>query len=81
MRDDLAGELEAIPGQDGDPIGTRVFKPEEVYDEVNGVAPDLIVYFGDLAWRAVGTVGGDDGSTRSRTTPGRTTRTTPRTAC
>ena len=24
---------------------------------VNGIAPDLIVYFGDLAWRSVGTVG------------------------
>ena len=28
---------------------------------MNGVAPDLLVYFGDLAWRAVGTVGGDEG--------------------
>ena len=28
---------------------------------MNGVAPDLIVYFGDLAWRSVGTVGGDEG--------------------
>ncbi len=25
---------------------------------MRGVAPDLIVYLGDLAWRAVGTVGG-----------------------
>ncbi len=24
---------------------------------MNGVAPDLIVYFGDLAWRSVGAVG------------------------
>ena len=53
--------LAAIPDDDGEPIGTRVYRPEEVYDEVNGVAPDLIVYFGDLAWRAVGTVGGDEG--------------------
>ena len=28
---------------------------------MNGVAPDLIVHFGDLLWRAVGTVGGDEG--------------------
>ena len=27
----------------------------------DGVAPDLIVLFGDLYWRAVGTVGGDEG--------------------
>jgi predicted AlkP superfamily phosphohydrolase/phosphomutase len=61
VRDELAGRLAAIPDDRGEPLGTRVYKPEEVYDEVNGVAPDLIVYFGDLRWRAVGTVGGDDG--------------------
>jgi predicted AlkP superfamily phosphohydrolase/phosphomutase len=33
--------------------------PQRLYRAVRGVAPDLIVYFGDLAWRAVGTVGGD----------------------
>jgi len=28
---------------------------------VRGVAPDLIVIFGDLLWRSVGTIGGEDG--------------------
>ena len=51
----------AIPDEHGDPIGTKVFRPEDVYPEINGVAPDLIVHFGDLLWRSVGTVGGDDG--------------------
>jgi predicted AlkP superfamily phosphohydrolase/phosphomutase len=32
-----------------------------VYEQVSGVAPDLIVHFGDLLWRSVGTVGGPDG--------------------
>ena len=52
---------------------TRVFKPEELYPEVNGVAPDLIVHFGDLSWRAVGTVGGDEGvhTFENDTGPGR----------
>ena len=61
VRDELAERLAAIPGPDGEPLGTRVYRPEEVYEEVNGIAPDLLVYFGDLAWRAVGTVGGDEG--------------------
>jgi predicted AlkP superfamily phosphohydrolase/phosphomutase len=61
VRADLAARLEAIPGPDGEPIRTRVFRPEEVYEEVNGVPPDLIVYFGDLAWRSVGTIGGEEG--------------------
>ena len=61
VRDDLAERLAAIPDEHGRPIGTKVFKPEDVYPEVNGVAPDLIVHFGDLLWRSVGTIGGDDG--------------------
>src|SRR5919106_815076 len=61
VRDDLARRIEAIPDENGDPLGTRVYKPEEVYPQVGGVAPDLIVHFGDLLWRSVGTVGGEEG--------------------
>ncbi len=57
FRDRLAAELAAIPDEEGRPIGTVVHKPEEVYRELNGVPPDLIVYFGDLNWRSAGTVG------------------------
>ena len=60
VRDDLARRLEAIPDENGNPIPTRVYKPEEVYPEVAGVAPDLIAIFGDLLWRSVGTIGGDE---------------------
>ena len=56
-RDELIAKLEAAPGPDGEPLGTKVLKPQDVYPEVRGVAPDLIVYFGDLAWRSVGSVG------------------------
>jgi predicted AlkP superfamily phosphohydrolase/phosphomutase len=61
VRDELAARLAAIPDDTGAPIPTLVYKPEEVYDQVNGVAPDLIVHFGDLLWRSVGTIGGDEG--------------------
>ncbi|MEX0753833.1 MAG: alkaline phosphatase family protein [Actinomycetota bacterium] len=57
VRDELIRKLEAAPGPDGQPLGTKVFKPQDVYTEVKGVAPDLIVYFGDLEWRSVGSVG------------------------
>ena len=49
------------PDEHGEPIGTRIFIPEEIYPQVNGVAPDLIVHFGNLLWRSVGTIGGDEG--------------------
>jgi predicted AlkP superfamily phosphohydrolase/phosphomutase len=57
-RDALAEALRAIPGPDGALLGNRVFTPQQLYRKVRGIAPDLIVYFGDLAWRTVGQVGG-----------------------
>jgi predicted AlkP superfamily phosphohydrolase/phosphomutase len=61
VRRDLAERLAAIPDEQGQPIGTVVHTPEVVYPEVNGIPPDLIVHFGDLLWRSVGTIGGSDG--------------------
>jgi len=57
LRNELKAKFEAIVDPDGVNIGTTVFKPREVYRETNGVPPDLIVYFGDLFWRSVGSVG------------------------
>jgi len=57
FRDRIARELEAIADESGKPIGTVVHKPEEVYREVRGVPPDLIVYFGNLSWRSAGKIG------------------------
>ncbi len=54
----LAGELEALPGPDGEPVPTVVFRPEELFQQCRGVAPDLICYWGNLRFRSVGTVGG-----------------------
>jgi predicted AlkP superfamily phosphohydrolase/phosphomutase len=57
VRDEIAVGLGAIPDPTGAPLPTRVHRPEELYRDVRGVAPDLLVYFGDLAWRSVGSVG------------------------
>jgi predicted AlkP superfamily phosphohydrolase/phosphomutase len=57
FREELAEALRSIPAPDGSDIGTRVFKPQEVYREVRNIPPDLIVYFGDLSWRSVGSFG------------------------
>ena len=61
VRDDLARRIAAIPDDAGNPIPTAVYKPEDLYEDPQGVAPDLIVVFGDLLWRSVGTIGGDEG--------------------
>lgn len=57
IRGELTAKLEALGDEHGNPIGTRVFFPEDIYREVRGVAPDLIVYLGNLEWRSAGTVG------------------------
>jgi predicted AlkP superfamily phosphohydrolase/phosphomutase len=57
VRSELIERIEAIPNHLGKPIGTKVFRPEDIYPVVNGIAPDLLIYFGDLDWRSVGTVG------------------------
>ncbi|HUW60357.1 MAG TPA: alkaline phosphatase family protein [Candidatus Bathyarchaeia archaeon] len=57
FREELAGRIRAIPGPMGYPLGNVVLKPQDVYREVRGIPPDLMVYFGDLDWRAVGSIG------------------------
>jgi predicted AlkP superfamily phosphohydrolase/phosphomutase len=57
VRDDLKARLSATVDEQGRPLGTLVFKPEEVYRHVRNIAPDLIVHFGALDWRSVGSVG------------------------
>jgi predicted AlkP superfamily phosphohydrolase/phosphomutase len=57
VRDELIEKLEAQVGPDGEPLHNKVLKPNDVYPDVRGVAPDLIVYFGDLGWRSIGSVG------------------------
>jgi predicted AlkP superfamily phosphohydrolase/phosphomutase len=57
VRSELIRKIEAIAAPDGENIGSRAYRPEDLFREVNGVPPDLIVYFGDLGWRSVGSVG------------------------
>lgn len=57
VRDSIAASLEGLTDHRGRSMGNRALRPEMVYPEVVGFPPDLIVYFGDLEWRAVGTLG------------------------
>ena len=56
-RDELKARIEAIEDEDGNCINTKAFKAEEVYRDVKNIAPDLIVYLGNLDWRSAGSVG------------------------
>lgn len=57
VRDEVRARFEATTDPEGRPLGTLVFRPEEVYRAIRNIAPDLIVHFGGLAWRSVGGVG------------------------
>jgi predicted AlkP superfamily phosphohydrolase/phosphomutase len=68
LKRELTAKLENLGDESGRPIGTRVFRPESVYRACRGVPPDLIVYFGDLHWRSVGSVGHPSVWTRTNDT-------------
>ncbi len=57
LRSELIAKIEAMVDHEGNPMGNKALKPEEIYGTQNGVAPDLIVIFGELRWRSVGSIG------------------------
>lgn len=57
LLDELTAGLRAIRGPQGQALSTQVYRPRAIYREVRGLAPDLLLHFGDLRWRALGTLG------------------------
>jgi predicted AlkP superfamily phosphohydrolase/phosphomutase len=57
VRDEIVAKLESMVDHEGNPLQNKALKPEEIYETENGVAPDLIVIFGGLRWRSVGSLG------------------------
>ena len=49
--------LKSIKDDKGNPMDTKVYRPEELYEIIRGDPPDLMVYFDDLNWRSAGTIG------------------------
>ncbi len=57
VRATLESELRALRGADGSPMPIRILDPRNLYRELRGDPPDLMVYFDDLRWRSAGTMG------------------------
>lgn len=58
VRQELIDKIAAIEDPEGKNISSCVYRPEEIYKkEIRGIPPDLTVYFGNLAWRSVGSLG------------------------
>jgi predicted AlkP superfamily phosphohydrolase/phosphomutase len=58
-REELIAKLESLSDPWGNSLGVKAYIPQQIYQRVRGIPPDLIVYFQDLAWRSQGTVGGN----------------------
>lgn len=58
-RQKLIDKLKSLCDPWGNSLGVKAYTPQELYQRVRGIAPDLIVYFQDMAWRSLGTIGGD----------------------
>jgi predicted AlkP superfamily phosphohydrolase/phosphomutase len=54
---EMKSKFDAIVDDRGQPMGSLVFRPSEIYQNVRNVAPDLVVHFGALFWRSIGGVG------------------------
>ena len=55
--EELKARLRRIKGPEGEPWATQAYTPQELYPEVRGDPPDLMVYLDDLNWRSAGTLG------------------------
>lgn len=53
----LAGLIAGITGPSGEHLAHRIETPEALYRAQRGSPPDLLVFFGDLDYRAAGTLG------------------------
>ncbi len=53
----LRRDIERIRGPSGEGWVNKAYRPQELYPEVNGDPPDLMVYLDDLNWRPAGTIG------------------------
>ncbi|MBI3783867.1 MAG: alkaline phosphatase family protein [Deltaproteobacteria bacterium] len=57
LRDELIARIASLCDPQGRDLQSHAHRPQTLYAETNGIAPDLLVYFGDLAWRAIGSIG------------------------
>ncbi len=57
VRMEIANKLENLVDHTGNPLNTICYKPEDIYQEVRNIPSDLLIYFGNLHWRSVGSLG------------------------
>lgn len=53
----LIDKLTAVKDDQGNDLKNLIATPQELYDDPQGDYPDILAFFGDLAWRPGGTIG------------------------
>ena len=57
FQQEMKERFAALTGRDGQLLNSQIYKPNEIYSAVRNVAPDLIILFGGLYWRSIGSLG------------------------
>lgn len=57
FQEEMKSRFEALQDDKGLPLQSRVVNPKEIYRNSRNIPPDLIVFFGNLGWRSIGSVG------------------------
>ena len=53
----IAKDISEMKDDKGNVLGNVCLRPKDLYREARGIPPDLFVYFGNLSWRSVGSLG------------------------
>jgi len=70
---ELEEKLTALPDDRGQPMGNVVCRPSHIYKgKIKGIPPDLMIYFGNLAWRSIGSIVSDTNLNDQTVTSSRT---------
>lgn len=56
FQNEIKARLENLEDDRGQPLNPLVLRPKDIYQNVHSVRPDLIVHFGALSWRSLGSV-------------------------
>jgi predicted AlkP superfamily phosphohydrolase/phosphomutase len=57
VRKEIIQKLKNLTDEKGNPLHTKVIRPDKRYLATKNIPPDLLIYFGDLYWRSVGKIG------------------------
>lgn len=59
LTNEIEKKLFQFAGPDGEMLMNKILYPKQIYKNVSGIPPDFMIYFDDLNYRAIGSIGWD----------------------